>query len=510
MDIDGVENKYTTGFVGDAPRMPTPDLLGNGEIALNIHKGTESLFFKNDAGEIVRFKRVPDWVDITNKPTNLWTRDNFNPQSDNILQKRILESSSNNDANTLNTNGVYLNQVANGTNNINFPANRYGTILALDNYFGTQISFPPTASGYSGIYYRGRSTPKSESWEKTWCRIWDSNNFNPSTKAELLHQHDWANINNKPAYLGSTFFSPSGDYIGVRTPARTAGQYYEFWDSNIGWAGIKAKNFQPDGGRANHFLKGDGSLDSNSYWHAGNFNPASKKDENSNFLKTIDTRNVASVPKSLNSGVYFDFKNASIEGLGGEGTYIGSMLFRPYGGGTDFSGGGAHQLGFSSRGDIFHRIGSGETWNDWNKFWDSGNFNPATKADIAHTHELESYRFKQINFATSPQDFAYIKVDRTVEEETHMDFTIGNDAGQDDFRFFVNHWQSPTPIKVFEINAWGAVTDRLISKRLDVEMWALKQIGNELCICFNEIIVAKFNPLQGFISMKDVAATGTI
>ena len=40
-----------------------------------------------------------------------------------------------------------------------------------------------------------------------------------------------------------TNFGLSTNYISVRTPSRTAAQtYYEFWDSSIGWAGIKSGN----------------------------------------------------------------------------------------------------------------------------------------------------------------------------------------------------------------------------------------------------------------------------
>lgn len=406
-------NKYTTGFTGDAPRMPTPDLLGNGEIALNIHKGTESLFFKNDAGEIVRFKRVPDWADIANKPANLWTRDNFNPSNYLPNSGGIITG------NIESYNASFVSRqksTSNYTSCAIWKKDNYGAERYLPQIGQLNVGGSDNSGSITVLPYPTNNNP----WDSTVGlfisknelkfenrQVFHAGNFNPATKAELLHLHDWANINNKPAYLGSTFFSPTANYIGVRTPSRTAGQYYEFWDSNIGWAGIKAKNFQPDGGRANHFLKGDGSLDANIYWHAGNFNPASK-------------------------------------------------------------------------------------------------------ADIAHTHDLESYRFKQINFDTSPLDLAHIKIDRTNEEETHMDFTVGDDAGQDDFRFFIKAWDRPTPIKAFEINAWGAVTERLISKRLDVEMWNMRQIGNELCICFNEVIVAKFNPLQGFISMTGVGALGTM
>lgn len=64
-----------------------------------------------------------------------------------------------------------------------------------------------------------------------------------------------ANIGAKPAE--STTFNFGGNYIAVRTPERTSAQYYEFWDNNVGWADIKAREF----------YAGDGV---NKVYHAGN------------------------------------------------------------------------------------------------------------------------------------------------------------------------------------------------------------------------------------------------
>jgi hypothetical protein len=49
------------------------------------------------------------------------------------------------------------------------------------------------------------------------------------------------------------------------------------------------------------------------------------------------------------------------------------MYFRKYGGGTDWSGGGAHEVGFSDGGNIWHRYGSSTTWGTWYKIWDTAN-----------------------------------------------------------------------------------------------------------------------------------------
>ena len=49
--------------------------------------------------------------------------------------------------------------------------------------------------------------------------------------------------------------------------------------------------------------------------------------------------------------------------------------FRQYSSGTDWSGGGAHQLGFTDSGNIYHRYGTLTSWGAWYKFLDSNNYN---------------------------------------------------------------------------------------------------------------------------------------
>ncbi|WP_211441407.1 hypothetical protein [Collimonas humicola] len=128
-----------------------------------------------------------------------------------------------------------------------------------------------------------------------------------------------------------------------------------------------------------------------SVWHQGNFDPSSKQNTigyvparaaaTSSYGIGVDVsdreRNV--LPKDRDFGLYPDFANNSADGLNDGGITHGRLTFRQYGDGTDFSGGPAHQLGFSVNGNLWYRNGTGVTWNGWNKFWHSGNFDPASK-----------------------------------------------------------------------------------------------------------------------------------
>ena len=86
-----------------------------------------------------------------------------------------------------------------------------------------------------------------------------------------------------------------------------------------------------------------------------------------------DSRSVVDTPESYNRGVYFDFKANTTNGLSDGGTYNGVMTFRQWGSSTDWSGGVAHQLGFTDSGDLWHRTGSGTAWAGWQEILDSTN-----------------------------------------------------------------------------------------------------------------------------------------
>lgn len=62
-----------------------------------------------------------------------------------------------------------------------------------------------------------------------------------------------------------TTFTLHKNYVSVRTAGRTSNQYYEFWDTDAGWAILAAKGFKTPEGTSSQFLKADGSVDSNVY-----------------------------------------------------------------------------------------------------------------------------------------------------------------------------------------------------------------------------------------------------
>ena len=115
----------------------------------------------------------------------------------------------------------------------------------------------------------------------------------------------------------------------------------------------------------------DGSVRQTLY-HTGNLNPITTSNigsqsvsyaSNSGTLSGHDTRSVTTTPQTINAGVKFDFKNNSSNGLSDGGSYHGLMTYRQYGSGGDWSGGHAHQIGFTDNTRLYHRSGTGTSWN---------------------------------------------------------------------------------------------------------------------------------------------------
>jgi len=101
-------------------------------------------------------------------------------------------------------------------------------------------------------------------------------------------------------------------------------------------------------------------------------------------MRSFDTRAAASTPETYDAanGIHFDFKSNSTNGLSDGGNYNGTMYFRPYGASTDWSGGGAHELGFTQNGNLWHRYGSNTSWGSWYRILKGDNFNNNTNVRI--------------------------------------------------------------------------------------------------------------------------------
>lgn len=173
--------------------------------------------------------------------------------------------------------------------------------------------------------------------------------------------------NLKPAE--PTTFALHKNYVSVRTAGRTSNQYYEFWDTDAGWAILAAKGFKTAEGTSSQFLKADGSVDGNLYALAyeGNQNKVqySYHSRLASYLQVIDRRSEVPKPNSYEShNISAFFNMAKSNGMPDDNWWSG---FHVRGWGDGYCT--WELIGPSSTGNtaynLRYRTGIDDTWGDW-------------------------------------------------------------------------------------------------------------------------------------------------
>ena len=113
----------------------------------------------------------------------------------------------------------------------------------------------------------------------------------------------------------------------------------------------------------------------------------------STFINSRDTRSTNDQPQDFDAYAKFDFKANGTNSLSDGGSYNGVFTFRPYGGSTDMSGGGVHQMGYTTSGNIYHRYGTTNSWGSWLKLLDSSNYSgyATFSTAITSTGDITAY-----------------------------------------------------------------------------------------------------------------------
>ena len=161
-----------------------------------------------------------------------------------------------------------------------------------------------------------------------------------------------------------TTFALHEKYVSVRTAGRTSNQYYEFWDTDAGWAILAAKGFKTAEGTASQFLKADGSLDGDLYALAYNGNQNKVLQSNSsNSLVVIDRRSDVPKPSSYD---YYAISTLFNAGNGmPDGNWWSGIHVKGWGEGYatwELVGpSSTNNSGYNLR----YRTGIGDTWLAW-------------------------------------------------------------------------------------------------------------------------------------------------
>lgn len=92
---------------------------------------------------------------------------------------------------------------------------------------------------------------------------WNNQGLEMTSSTIKFKGNDIYHVGRKPspAEIGAkpnepTTFHVSDNYVGVRTSVRKPNQYYEFWDTNAGWADIKCRNIYAGDGQYLVYHKG--------------------------------------------------------------------------------------------------------------------------------------------------------------------------------------------------------------------------------------------------------------
>ncbi len=112
---------------------------------------------------------------------------------------------------------------------------------------------------------------------------WTGISGKPSTFTPSAHTHTFASLTSKPTTIAgygitdAIKFSVDPNYVAARFSTqdladKAAKTYIEWWQTGAGFFNFKAGKYIVAGGTSSHFLKGDGSLDSNTYLNTTNYN----------------------------------------------------------------------------------------------------------------------------------------------------------------------------------------------------------------------------------------------
>jgi len=115
-------------------------------------------------------------------------------------------------------------------------------------------------------------------------------------------------------------------------------------------------------------------------------------------IGSFDTRDDNYLPEQYYRGVVAEFKRNSVIGISGEGTYSGLLTYRQWGYGTDWSGGGVHQIAFGSGGGLWHRYSQTTgSWGAWERILTS--FKAIPDVDNARDLGSSSLRWRDGHLA---------------------------------------------------------------------------------------------------------------
>lgn len=113
---------------------------------------------------------------------------------------------------------------------------------------------------------------KTNGTNHSWRSVWHDGNFDPATKANAVHSHDWAQVTGKPNLLSFTHANASDWNPGTRGATWLGG-----WHGSTG-SGDQYVSFGSSTGQLHWTIDGDyyANEGASRVWHEGNFDPNSR------------------------------------------------------------------------------------------------------------------------------------------------------------------------------------------------------------------------------------------
>lgn len=179
--------------------------------------------------------------------------------------------------------------VANSTDSL-ADGGGYHSVLHFAQWAGdTGGNMKQLALTDNGNLYLRRGTYSTGTWT-SWVKFLNTTNYASILDSRYALKSSAMTFTDGTNYVAARFNNASLALLAYN-------KYIEFWQSNAGWFNLKAGKFMVDGGTSSHFLKGDGSLDNNSYATVSQLTDGS--------VTKIGTQHVGSVSKGiyLNAGV---------------------------------------------------------------------------------------------------------------------------------------------------------------------------------------------------------------
>jgi hypothetical protein len=243
----------------------------------------------------------------------------------------------------------------------------YGTVVNFATYpddGGTMQFYIPYSATYGGSSLKFRLGLYNNAGWTGWKSIWDDSNDGTGSGLDAdmtdgLHAASGVNnVANQLVRTDATGYIQAGwiNTISGDNGTTAISRIYASSDAYLRY--YTPANFATAAG-----LAVSGHVHAAADVTSGEFSSARVRQ-----MISADTRAANSDPQSYNPAFLADFKANSTNSLSDGGTYNGVLSFRPYGSGTDFSGGPMHQLGFTQNGNVWLRTSSGSTsWGSWKK-----------------------------------------------------------------------------------------------------------------------------------------------